>query len=311
MEKIYDGALITMDLCGFKNRFSSAISSQMGDDFFIANFHLNESVDLLESPCKFDGYFGIFCERGLLEVSVNLTTYKLDTRSLVLIVPGNVISIRNLVNSPASKVFILAMSKDFISRIHVDFYKLFCESLSMLSSPCITLAVDEVTVCRKYMDVVAEVMDFPMNYKNEALGAIISSVLYLLGSIWNKRLSTHKHTNKLIKSETSVRSKLIFDSFIKLVTEHYMRHRGVKFYSQKMSLTPKYLSKLIKSISGRSAPEWIDSFVLMEAKNLLKYSDISIKEIVYKLNFPNQSVFYKYFKNHTGLTPSKYRKGQG
>ena len=65
----------------------------------------------------------------------------------------------------------------------------------------------------------------------------------------------------------------------------------------------------MREASGRSAPEWIDSFVILEAKNLLKYSEKSIKEIVFALHFPNQSVFYKFFKAHTGLTPSEYRKG--
>jgi len=68
-------------------------------------------------------------------------------------------------------------------------------------------------------------------------------------------------------------------------------------------------SKLIKQVSGRSAPDWIDSFVILEAKNMLKYTDDSIKEIVFKLHFPNPSVFYKFFKAHTGMTPSEYRNG--
>ena len=49
--------------------------------------------------------------------------------------------------------------------------------------------------------------------------------------------------------------------------------------------------------------------MILEAKNLLKYSDKSVKQIVYDLHFPNQSVFYKFFKAHTGMTPSEYRKG--
>ena len=79
------------------------------------------------------------------------------------------------------------------------------------------------------------------------------------------------------------------------------------FYADKLFLTPKYLSKLVKSISGRSAPDWINSLVILEAKNMLKYSDMTIKGIVYKLHFANQSVFYKFFKSHTGMTPSEYR----
>lgn len=79
------------------------------------------------------------------------------------------------------------------------------------------------------------------------------------------------------------------------------------FYANKLCLTPKYLSKLVKQASGRSAPDWIDEFVILEAKNMLKYSNMPIKEIVFRLNFPNQSFFYRFFKTHTGMTPSEYR----
>ena len=100
---------------------------------------------------------------------------------------------------------------------------------------------------------------------------------------------------------------MVFDQFIKLVSQNYTVHRNVGFYADKLCLTPKYLSKLIRDTSGRSAPDWIDSYVVLEAKNLLKYSNATIKEIVYTLNFPNQSVFYKFFKARTGMTPTEYR----
>ena len=105
----------------------------------------------------------------------------------------------------------------------------------------------------------------------------------------------------------SVRSKLVLEQFLTLVSEHHDKERGMAFYAEKLCLTPKYLSKIVRAASGKSGPEWIDSFVILEAKNMLKYSDMPIKEIVYKLNFPNSSVFYKFFKTHTGQTPSEYR----
>jgi len=92
-----------------------------------------------------------------------------------------------------------------------------------------------------------------------------------------------------------------------LVAEYHMKERGTAFYAERLGLTPKYLSRLIRQISGQSAPEWINAFVVMEAKSLLKYSSLSIKEIVYRLGFPNASVFYKFFRNHTGQTPTEFR----
>ena len=132
---------------------------------------------------------------------------------------------------------------------------------------------------------------------------LLSSLFYMLSGALTSRLS---ETRKTVSSITS-RGKMIFEQFVRLVSEYHSMYRNVGFYADKLCLTPKYLSKLIKETSGRSAPDWIDAYVILEAKNLLKYSNIAIKEIVYKLNFPNQSVFYKFFKARTGMTPTEYR----
>ena len=67
---------------------------------------------------------------------------------------------------------------------------------------------------------------------------------------------------------------------------------------------------MIRNVSGRSAAAWIDEFVILEAKNLLKYSTMSIQEVAYALNFANQSFFGKYFKHHTSMSPSAYKAGK-
>ena len=75
-----------------------------------------------------------------------------------------------------------------------------------------------------------------------------------------------------------------------------------------MHLSPKYFTTLIKKASGQTAADWINHYVILEAKNLLKYSTMNVQEIAYSLNFPNQSFFGKYFKHHTGMTPSQYNR---
>lgn len=98
-----------------------------------------------------------------------------------------------------------------------------------------------------------------------------------------------------------------FDRFMRLLEDNYKKEHSIKFYSNRMNLSPKYLSLMIKMVSGKLATEWIDEYVILEAKNLIKYSSMSIQEISYSLNFPNQSFFGKYFKRHTGLSPKAYR----
>jgi AraC-like DNA-binding protein len=101
------------------------------------------------------------------------------------------------------------------------------------------------------------------------------------------------------------------ERFIELVQENYRNERLIGFYADKLCITPKYLSKLVKDNTGRSAGEWIDSHVILEARAMLQSSDMTIQQIAASLNFPNQSFFGKYFKRATGLSPKQYRSSKG
>lgn len=81
----------------------------------------------------------------------------------------------------------------------------------------------------------------------------------------------------------------------------------VAFYASKLSLTPKYLSKVIRQNSGKTAGEWIEEYVILEAKALLKSTNKTIQQITDELNFSTQSFFGKYFKRRVGLSPKEYR----
>ena len=99
----------------------------------------------------------------------------------------------------------------------------------------------------------------------------------------------------------------IVERFIELVRQHYREERQIGFYADKLCITPKYLSKLVKENTGRSAGEWIENHVILDARAMLQSSDMTIQQIATSLNFPNQSFFGKYFKRATGLSPKQYR----
>lgn len=100
---------------------------------------------------------------------------------------------------------------------------------------------------------------------------------------------------------------MLADKFLKLVEMNYKAEREINFYAGKLSLTPKYLSKLIREISSNSASEWIHRYVMLEAKSLLRSTNMTIQQISDELNFTSQSFFGKYFKQHEGMSPKDYR----
>lgn len=295
--------LHNLTLSQFKSFFPDAPCVGIGDDIYIMDARLTKQHAPLMHPCRFDGYMLLYCLKGHLRLNVNLTEFEIKEDMIFMNVPGNIIRVNEIIDTPQEEVryICLAMSKEFVQGMHVDVNKLFNEGMSMLENPSISLPDDELKLMKATLDVINDTIQSDIPYRREMIHSQISSLFYLLMGAW---VSKENEEEEAVQTN---RSKAIFDQFIKLVSEYHTQYRNVGFYADKLCLTPKYLSKLIKVATGRSAPEWIDSYVILEAKNMLKYSNVAVKEIVYKLNFPNQSVFYKFFKARTGMTPTEYR----
>lgn len=285
----------------------SIVNDNLSDDLFIAEMHYESKMDIIEYPCRFHGYMAFFCIKGEFEVEINLKKFTIRKDSMFIYTPGNIVRVTNIDPREKESVHfvVVAISEDLMSSTRFDFSKLYNESLRLLESPCVVINENERELCRKYFDLIQEVSKMRMPNMRESVAALISSIFYLMGAMWTDRLTAAKKNGG---DEMSTRSKIVLEDFLLLVRDYHTKERSLSFYADKLYLTPKYLSKLIKSVSGKSAHEWIDSFVILEAKNLLKYSDMSIKSIVYELNFPNQTTFYRFFKTKTGMTPSEYRK---
>ena len=283
------------------------VTDELSDDIFIAELRYASEMEIIKHPCRFDGYLAFFCYEGHFDIEVNLRTFQVREGSLFLYTPGNIVRVSDI--SPKEKknvkFLIIAVSNGLMRMTHFDFNKLYDESLRLLENPCVVIGDEARSICKKYLDLTMEICAMNLPNKRDAVSSLISSIFYLMGALWADKLSEAKQKSE---ENRSVRSKAILEDFLSLVRDNHNRERGLAFYADKLYLTPKYLSKLVKSASGKSAHEWIDSFVILEAKNMLKYSGMSIKSIVWELNFPNQTTFYRFFKAQTGMTPSEYRK---
>lgn len=99
----------------------------------------------------------------------------------------------------------------------------------------------------------------------------------------------------------------IHERFINLVQQNFKKERFLDFYAEKLEVSTKHLSRTVKEATGFSAVDWIDRLVILEAKVLLKSTNLSIQQISDELNFTSQSFFGRYFKKHTGRSPKDFR----
>ena len=298
--------LSNISVAKFVDYFANASHVGMSDDFHIMDVSIKDSNRILAYPFRMDAYMVIYCVQGHVKLSVNLSEYDLRSGMVFLNHPGNIMRVNQLVetgNEDLRYVCVL-MSKDFVNNLMVDINRILTQDLSLMDNPTLLLNDAQIAMLKEHVHLMINLVQSDSTLKLESLRSVLSSLFYYVAGAWALRDEVTKSSTK---NAVSGRSKTVFDQFIKLVNENFVMYRNVGFYADRLSLTPKYLSRIIKEASGRSAPEWIDDYVILEAKNLLKYSGLAIKEIVYKLNFPSQSVFYKFFKARTGMTPTEYK----
>lgn len=295
-----------MELRQFKELFADEQQIALGDDFCIVNVRYDRQLIEFESPVRLDAYLVLFCIGGSVRMSVNMKEFVLEKDQLALLIPGYIGQVVDFDREHKEDIHyvIVGMSRRYLSQLNLDLNRLFAEGTIFLSNPCVKLNKEERAIALRYLQLASGIMESSLSNKSDCLGTLITSIFYLSEGIFRRELQRAKETSVLRSS----RSEEIFSKFVRLLAEYHLRERTVSFYADKLCLSPKYFSKLIKNASGRSAPDWIDSFVILEAKNFLRYSDMSIKEIVYRLNFTDQPTFTKFFKARTGMTPAQFRK---
>ena len=107
--------------------------------------------------------------------------------------------------------------------------------------------------------------------------------------------------------QSTEREKQLFNQFLGMLQHEQQKRQQVSYYAEHLSITPKYLSTLCRNVSGKSPMKWITDSVMEDCYQLLRDTDITVKEISNRLGFPNSSFFGQYFREQAGMTPIEYR----
>lgn len=292
-------------LSGIK-RFSFDYS-KFGDDYMFSHFIPGDSaLEYFFSPIRFEGILFVLCLKGKLEVEINLQQIELGSNSLLCLGPDKIISSKQTDFSEFEAYF-LFMSPQFLRNINIDMNVMNnmgrMASLKSVRQPILSLSEEESQLLQKYMELLHynTIKNTDELYIKNISRNIIASVIYQIFQFGEKYMPQER-----VEERPLSRRANYVQEFMRLMHENYRRERSVGFYADKLFISPKYLSLIIKEMTGRSAAEWIDECVILEAKNLLRYSGKNIQQVAYDLNFTNQSSFGKYFKHLTGMSPSQF-----
>lgn len=239
----------------------------------------------------------LFCMEGEIHIRISLKEYVLRPNMFCVIITGMIFEVLSI--SYDFRGFMIATRTNFMPVTEkttqvMSFYK------SLQNRHCYTFAEKEVAeFVRVYRSAKATLQDADHPFRIPMLQSYVQILYYrMLPIVTKEKESQSKYSH--------TRQEEIFQRFIGEVEKHYRKERSVKFYADLLCISPKYLSTVIYKISQQLAGEWIDAYVILEAKTLLKSGKLTIQQISEQLNFSNQSFFGKFFKRCAGMSPKDY-----
>lgn len=294
-----------MQLPDIAQALSGGETSHLSDYYLHARFNgkVDSKWEYIGKPRRLSCITFVVVRHGQVTAEVDLISYSLRTNMLLIINPGSLFRISS-VDPERLDISLLFVSTSFLLDINIDLNALNIRSLIEKRTPAVHLCPAEIQKLLRYFDLLElhtheEITIFSTNVARSICAAIFYELLQI------NYMRINRHADEV--SSTRRRSTYVHD-FMRLVHFNYKSHRTLSFYADKLFISSKYLTVLVKEATGRSATEWIDEFVIIEAKNLLRFSGKNIQQVAYALNFPNQSSFGKYFKRLTGISPMAYQK---
>ncbi|MCF0214444.1 MAG: AraC family transcriptional regulator [Muribaculaceae bacterium] len=279
-------------------------SSSFGDDYVFAHITHKNRFQHKAQPYRVDGFTWILCLGGELDVSVNLNQCHMTPSTLLVAAPNSILSVSNITWENLDS-YLLFMSGEFMHNVNIDLNALHNNTvvLPLSRPPLMNISQEDATMMQRYFELIHHnTCKNDDVYVRSISRCLVSALLYQVLQISHRSSEPYGEQNTLHSRRT-----MYVRRFMQLVHTHHLDERNVGFYAEQLYISPKYLSLIVKEVTGRSAAEWIDDFVILEAKNRLKFSGRNVQQVAYDLHFPNQSAFGKYFKHLTGMSPSKYQ----
>ena len=288
----------------------------LGDDF---KYYENlKYLPLTSYPSNIQSALIGYSLRGTAKISVHEDVHWIQPDELIILLPGQFVSF----SEP---------SEDFLTVTMVISSSMFGDALSGVPrfSPHFFFYMrshyyypqNERDVLRiyNYLGMIKDKVMSTDAYRRELIIHLLRYLYLELFNAYEKEsmlVNTRKDTRKeelankffsLLFEVLHDKAEELANKFFSLIMKHFKENKDVAFYADKLCITSKYLTMVIKETSGKSAKDWIVEYIILEIKALLKNTSLNIQEIAIRTNFANQSSLGRFFRKHTGMSLSQYR----
>ncbi len=266
------------------------ITETVPENMHIASLSAHNVV--FAQPVRLDFDLWLVVRAGSVSIASDIVSVTLGPNTFSVFVTGRILEVTAVSDDFEADIYML--SGEFLKSLDIN--QMLPLKMRFNTNPAITLSHESMEALNDYRRMASRIIELNGNtHKWESL-MYLTRALYLGGGL---QLFQQE---KPAEPEDSVMIR-----FLTLVEKHATKHHSTQFYADQLCLTPKYLSKLIQQKTGKTAKAIISGHLLIQARTLLANSDMNIQQISDALGFPSQSVFGKFFKQATGLSPKAYK----
>ncbi|MBQ8674346.1 MAG: AraC family transcriptional regulator [Bacteroides sp.] len=245
------------------------------------------------------------CLQGRVEVSFGDQTYQICRGDMYIYTPSTLVRLLHVSDD----------AEDLLAEAQVPFvlpiiYKVLSveNMLWMRQHPCVSLPDESLAHLSRQFDTFSQRISQESARANAPQYRNLSTeLLKSMGKTAVLEVVNAYFANWPIAPLPQDKHDIVFSQFMLNLFRYYRSQREVAFYAGLQHMSPRYFSTIVKARSQQTPLQWITEMVITEAKLLLEDSELSVKEIAARLNFPNQSFFGKYFKQYVGVSPKEYR----
>lgn len=250
-----------------------------------------------DDPHRHDYYTLLIVKKARGCHVVDFNSYPLAPNQVWFISPGQV---HQVTEEEQSFGYAVLFSPGFLAENNIPAY--FIDDLNLFNnyghSPPLAVDPEEFRLLSSFCEEILRIERSDMKFRNQAIASYLKLIL-----IRSNNLCTLSPENTQIQEAGNT----ILKRFRELVDEKYAEWQQVSRYAEELNVTPDHLNRVVKSLVGKTAKEYIHARIMLSAKRLLYFSGLSAKEIGYKLGFSEPANFSAFFKKNSGQSPTLFR----
>lgn len=257
---------------------------------------------------RLKGMMIIFLRSGQVSIEINLQRYTIHAGEMLVLNVGALLTEHRAI-SRTIEWEQLYISDQVLRNLNIDLNAINIRTLINSGTPIMPMTRVDIDRFKPLIALLHDQASRGLSaFSEQIVTSILATFIYQMLQFAFDRIGKDNTSVTLDKNPASRRPISYVHEFIRLLHLNYTRERSTAFYASQLCISPKYLSMIVKDSTGRTVSEWVNGFVLIEAKNLLRFSGMSVQQVAYALNFPSQSSFGKYFKRLTGVSPGEYQR---